>query len=229
MRAVGIFLVEPGMLKDGGLSVESPGCEDPGMLDLVQSDDTCCDIILACHLENPLYPHDPFRCCCNQCQPSLDPGREYQWVLVEPGAQSQSLPATCITDEQTKIIYQELVQWWTHLWKKEWRDMWPSYGPKTLISDSDLNTVAKHAKSIHTIDDIRCCTNIIHWIDLSTSFLDALQAAVALILEPNAFEIPVTNTEVQATMSFVDNKPARKWQKANPGQLEFDEMVLDFI
>jgi hypothetical protein len=34
------------MLKDGGLSVESPECEDPGMLDLVQLDDTCCDIIL---------------------------------------------------------------------------------------------------------------------------------------------------------------------------------------
>jgi hypothetical protein len=229
MRAVGIFLVEPGMLKDGGLSVESPGCEDPGMLDLVQSDDTCCDIIFARHLENPPYPHDPFRCCCNRCQPSLNPGREYQWVLVEPGSQSQSLPATCITDEQTEIIYQELVRWRTHLWKKEWRDKWPSYGPKTLVSDSDLNTVAKHAKSIHTIDDIRRRTNIIHWIDLSTSFLDALQAAVALVLEPNAFEIPVTNTEAQATTSFVDDEPARKRQKANPGRLEFGEMVLDFI
>lgn len=229
MRAVGIFLVEPGILKDGGLSVKSPGCEDPGMLDLVQLDDTCCDIIFACHLKNTPYPHDPLHCCCNQCQPSLNPGQEYQWVLVEPGAQLQSLPLTCITDEQTKIIYQELVQWCTHLWKKEWRDKWPRYGPKTLISDSDLSTIAKHAKPIPTIDNICHHTNIIHWIDLSTSFLNALQAVAALVLEPNAFEIPATNTEVQATTSFVDNKPARKQQKANPGWLEFGEMVLDFI
>jgi hypothetical protein len=52
---------------------------------------------------------------------------------------------------------------------------------------------------------------------------------VALVLEHNAFKIPVTNTEAQATMSFVDDEPSRKRQKANPGWLEFGETVLDFI
>jgi superfamily II DNA/RNA helicase len=45
MKAVGIFLVKLGMLKDGGISVKDTGIEDSGILDLVQSDDTCCDII----------------------------------------------------------------------------------------------------------------------------------------------------------------------------------------
>jgi Lhr-like helicase len=65
LNAVGIFLVEPGMQKDGGLSVENPGAEDPGILDLVQADDTCCNVIFVRHLENPPHPHDPLHCCCN--------------------------------------------------------------------------------------------------------------------------------------------------------------------
>ncbi|KAF8237775.1 hypothetical protein L208DRAFT_1012870, partial [Tricholoma matsutake] len=71
-------------------------------------------------------------------------------------------------------IYQELICWCTLLWQREWRDKWPSYGPKTLLSDTDINTVAKHAGSIHVVDDLHRHTHVIHWDDLAIPFLHAL-------------------------------------------------------
>ncbi|KAJ6491772.1 hypothetical protein C8R47DRAFT_942596, partial [Mycena vitilis] len=73
-------------------------------------------------------------------------------------------------------IYQELVRWRLKLWRDYWRDDWPSYGPKCLVLDVDLNELAKHAGSLHSVDDMLPLTHIIHWEDISEPLFAALQA-----------------------------------------------------
>lgn len=69
-------------------------------------------------------------------------------VLIDPSAYSWPHSMAQVTDEETKTIYQQLVHWQTHLWQQEWKEKWPGYGPHTLLSDTELDAVAKHARSI---------------------------------------------------------------------------------
>ncbi|KAJ7726145.1 hypothetical protein DFH07DRAFT_698888, partial [Mycena maculata] len=68
-----------------------------------------------------------------------------------------------------------LIQWRLHHWRSDWRDRWPSYGPKALIPDSDLEDLAKHTSKILSVEDMHQYTHIVHWSDLSTPLFDALQ------------------------------------------------------
>ena len=78
--SMGYLIAEPKMTSEGGLSVEAPGLEDPGMLDLVlsaeQDDGECADIIFNRWLENPARPepHPVIRSCCSSCCMALIPG-----------------------------------------------------------------------------------------------------------------------------------------------------------
>jgi hypothetical protein len=47
-----------------------------------------------------------------------------------------------------------LVKWRLQHWKNDWRDGWPSYGPCSLIPDSDLDNLAKHAGKIESVDNL---------------------------------------------------------------------------
>ncbi|KAJ7831849.1 hypothetical protein B0H14DRAFT_2592415 [Mycena olivaceomarginata] len=80
--AVFMIFVEPSML-------ENTSGQDPGMIELVQSDE-CAEAIIQKHLENPRHiRHDSYP-CCNRCDPSLNPGREYQWIEVDPSPSTQT-------------------------------------------------------------------------------------------------------------------------------------------
>ncbi|KAF8174364.1 hypothetical protein K438DRAFT_1544712, partial [Mycena galopus ATCC 62051] len=51
-------------------------------------------------------------------------------------------------------IFRRLVEWRLECWKNDWRLTWPSYGPKTLISDSDLETLANRPTKILSVEEI---------------------------------------------------------------------------
>ncbi|KAJ7615916.1 hypothetical protein FB45DRAFT_757724 [Roridomyces roridus] len=124
---------------------ELPRDADEAMVKLVHSTE-CAEVIIDRHLDNPPHVPLPGRCCCNRCYPSLRPAQQYQWVPVNPAPPPSSAMAPT-TDEQREGIYQELVRWRLVHWRNSWRDDWPQYGPKSLVSDADLNTIANHAGS----------------------------------------------------------------------------------
>ena len=83
---------------------------------------------------------------------------------------------------QKTEVYNELKQWRLEIWEKDWRDDWPSYGPKTLVSDCDLECISNRAgSSIFTIKDVRRYTHIIHWPELGVPLMDALRVALILV------------------------------------------------
>ncbi|KAJ7312732.1 hypothetical protein DFH08DRAFT_1043981 [Mycena albidolilacea] len=102
--SVSMIFVEPSMLEDH-ISVENPKSQDPGIIELIKSDE-CIEAIIQRCLENESWSRDPSFPCCNRCTPDLRPAREFQFIAEH--------------------------------WKEEWRTQWPSYGPKSLISDSGL-------------------------------------------------------------------------------------------
>ncbi|KAJ7856481.1 hypothetical protein B0H14DRAFT_2177199, partial [Mycena olivaceomarginata] len=135
-------------------SVENPGTQDPGIIDLIQSPD-CSEFIYDHWLENP--PRDKATTCgqCYRCCPALLPGQEYEWVVVNPApAENSGAQSVRTTDEEKEDMYQRLVNWRLQHWRNDWRDGWPSYGPNSLIPDSDLYNLAKHAGAVATIEDL---------------------------------------------------------------------------
>ncbi|KAJ6465271.1 ATP-dependent DNA helicase [Mycena sanguinolenta] len=217
--AVGIFFVEPNMLS----AENTPKDADPGMVEFVQSAE-CAEAIIDRHLGNPPRSVIRGRCCCNRSHPSLRPAQQFEWVSVDP-TPSTSLPVAVTTDEQCEGIYQELVLWRLKHWREFWRDEWPSYGPKCLISDADLNELANHAGSLRCTDDMLAFTHILHWEQLSEPLFEAVQA-IKLRFE---VVLPTTNAEAAAApdLGAVDlGEPPRKKRKV--GKLQTGEMVLDF-
>ncbi|KAJ6626327.1 hypothetical protein B0H10DRAFT_1748616, partial [Mycena sp. CBHHK59/15] len=73
-------------------------------------------------------------------------------------------------------VYKKLVAWRLEHWCSDWRERWPSYGPKTLISDSDLEDLAKHTSKIFCVEDMRRYTHIVHWSELSEPLFNAIQS-----------------------------------------------------
>ncbi|KAJ7750919.1 ATP-dependent DNA helicase [Mycena maculata] len=160
--AVGIIFVEPRMWRGGDFSIQNPGDQDPGMIELIQSED-CIEEIIQRRLENPPHVRHHSCDCCNHCDPSLHPGREYQWIEVNPAPSTDPTPTVKSTDAQRESVYHRLIQWRLQHWRSDWRDRWPSYGPKALIPDSDLEDLAKHTSKIFSVEDMRQYTHIVHW------------------------------------------------------------------
>ncbi|KAK6966295.1 P-loop containing nucleoside triphosphate hydrolase protein, partial [Favolaschia claudopus] len=169
--STGMFFVEPKMLKD--VTVEHPGDQDPGMIELLQSQE-CAEKIMQRHLEYPGdCTRDPSLPCCNRCDPDFRPPREYKWIDVNPGFTSESTEAKTTTS-QREVIYNKLVEWRLDHWKQYWKDDWPNYGPKSLVSDSDLNEISTHTSKIFTVQDLQNYTHIVHWAQLSTPLFIAV-------------------------------------------------------
>ncbi|KIM71198.1 hypothetical protein PILCRDRAFT_83029, partial [Piloderma croceum F 1598] len=78
-------------------------------------------------------------------------------------------------------IYKELVSWRLKIWREEWHSKWPAYGPKSLISDTDLENIAKHSGTITVIDDLHSLEHIVHWSTLSIPLFNAVQTALATV------------------------------------------------
>ncbi|KAJ7213699.1 P-loop containing nucleoside triphosphate hydrolase protein [Mycena rebaudengoi] len=198
--SVGVLFYEPSFALGAGLSVDAPKEEDPGLIELIQSDD-CAQQIMDRQLENP--PHSPSCVCCNRCDPSLCPALQYQWIAVNPGP-SSSVPSLKSTDEQREIIFQHLASWRLKIWQTDWRDAWPSYGPKCLVSDADLDELVKHAGAVHTIDAMLRYTHILHWAELSEPLLrpsrthvrwpsSPLPVVMSTMTSPNPYLFPILN------------------------------------
>ncbi|KAJ7626743.1 hypothetical protein B0H17DRAFT_963245 [Mycena rosella] len=162
------------MWKGGEISMENPGDQDPGMVELIQSDE-CAEVIIQRRLENPPHVRHPSDDCCNRCDPTLHMEREYQWIEVDPAPSTGPKSTKNSTEAQRKTIYNKLVAWRLVHWRQYWKQRWPSYGPKSLIPDSDLEDLSTHTSKIFCIEDMRRYTHIAHWLDLSPSLFDALQ------------------------------------------------------
>jgi hypothetical protein len=77
-----MIFVEPSMLEDH-VSVENPKSQDPGIIELIKSDD-CVEAIIQRRLENESWSRDPSLPCCNQCNLDPRPAREFQFIAVNP-------------------------------------------------------------------------------------------------------------------------------------------------
>jgi hypothetical protein len=121
------------------------------------------------------------------------PGCEHQWIAVSPGDNMRE-GGIRTTAEEKSMIYEELVKWRLCHWREKWRLEWPCYGPKSLISDADLENVAKHAGTITSIDHLRPLTHIIHWSQLADPLFNAVCAALALATGATAIERTTNNT-----------------------------------
>ena len=75
-----------------------------------------------------------------------------------------------------------LREWCSKVWRDEWRDEWPGYGPKSLVSDADLEKVAKNATSVHNLDTLEPLVHIVHWSELADSLLSTVRTAVTTVI-----------------------------------------------
>ncbi|KAJ6584522.1 hypothetical protein B0H19DRAFT_1015076 [Mycena capillaripes] len=156
------------------VSIANPKDQDPGMVECVQSNE-CTEAIIQRRLDNPPHTCHSSYDCCNQCDPLLDSGWQLQWIEVSPGVPTVPAATVKTTDTQRDLINNKLVAWRLQHWRSAWRDKWPSYGPKTLIPDSDLVTLAAHTTKIFCIEDMCLHTHIVHWAELSPYLFETLQ------------------------------------------------------
>ncbi|KAF6743279.1 ATP-dependent DNA helicase [Ephemerocybe angulata] len=174
--AAGIILVEKSMAGkiEGSPTVTTPKSEDPGLVDLVQTD-RCLQHCTDKWLDNP-DRGDSLPCPrCSNCNPSLrDFTNHYTFMLEDfhkaPGKNS-------VSDTAAQKIHKALVKWRMETWKSSWRDDWPSYGPEDLVSTADLQALAERALNITTIDNIDSIASIAHLHELGPSLLTAISTA----------------------------------------------------
>ncbi|KZT65122.1 ATP-dependent DNA helicase, partial [Daedalea quercina L-15889] len=175
--AIGYFIAEKKFARGGQLSPEKPGHEDPGMIELLQTA-SCCDDVFDRYLENPpRSPSDipPSRLCCSNCHPLLRPPREFEWIMVDPAADALRGEHQIHLNTTTKgriLVY--LRSWRDVEWREQWKMRWPLYGPRSLISDNDLEAVANNAGKILSVEDLYSLTHILHWDDLSEPLFRAV-------------------------------------------------------
>ncbi|KAF9002737.1 hypothetical protein BDQ17DRAFT_1207899, partial [Cyathus striatus] len=76
---------------------------------------------------------------------------------------------------------EELIKWQLEIWRLEWMEQWPDYGPESLVSTADLGEISWHAFNILTIDNLDKVASIVHLYELGPSLLTSLHSAVHLI------------------------------------------------
>jgi hypothetical protein len=86
------------------------------------------------------------------------------------------------------MIYEELVKWRLCHWQEKWHLEWPCYGPKSLISDTDLENVAKHAGTITSTYPHHS------WSQLADPLFNAVCTALALATGAKVIERTTDNT-----------------------------------
>jgi hypothetical protein len=212
------------MMPGAGLSLDAPGDQDPGMVELCHSTE-CAEAIIQRRLENPQYCK-PACSSCNRCDPALQPARDYQWITVNPALTAPAPSGVRATDSDRESIYLQLISWRLEHWRSDWRTQWPSYGPKSLISDSDLEDLAKHTSKISAVDDMLPYTHIVHWDDLSVPLFAEIQA-ICMRLDLIA---PIIAEASQSTAP-VDEEPPRKKRRVaarKPEVLQSGEMIIEF-
>ncbi|KAF8214487.1 hypothetical protein K438DRAFT_1749598 [Mycena galopus ATCC 62051] len=214
--AVGMIFVEPSMLTG-----EIMG-QDPGMLKLVRSK-TCAEAIIQEELEGPPWTRHHSFDCCNHCDPSLKPDTEYQWIVVNPSTQLKSQAKT--TDIQRGTMLTQLLAWRLQHWKVYWRRDWPSYGPKNLISDSDLETRANRPTKLSSLEDVQKYTRIVHWSQLGQPLFEAIQSIYQNL---NMFQEKTPEIMMEEPQQQQQQQQLRASKRKRDERLEIGEMIMDF-
>ncbi len=242
MTAVCYFLVEPELI-DGDVE-ELKKSIDTGILALVRTTG-CYQEVLDKWLENPARPlpqADVRRVCCSHCHPHLVTAQEYPFIMTNTH-EEKSGGAQELSQKDRELVLEELRELRLTAWRKEWRVQWPMFGPKTLISDGDLEAVAKVATSIRTVDDLRPLTKIVYWSVFAPWLLSAVQQTVTKLhlreeepvggshsLSMVADSEGVVKSNVSSRTLRNDHSTARPRQStSNPYRLMHpSEMLLDF-
>lgn len=183
--AVGYLLFHPDLVDD---SRNGSGDEaiDPGLMELVRTT-SCYEVIIDKWLENPERPPQPTdllsppRHCCSNCFPSLLPARSYRWISVDMDPGNPTKPQ--LPKEQRGRLVEHLETRRMEIWSSEWKMEWQGFGPKALVSDSDLANVAKHASSIQSLDDLRRYTQIPYFDEVGPWLLRTLHEFVEINTE----------------------------------------------
>ncbi|KAF9542264.1 hypothetical protein CPC08DRAFT_595223, partial [Agrocybe pediades] len=97
----------------------------------------------------------------------------------------------------------ELVKWRHDWWARHWMDDWPSYGPDSLVTDTDLEEIATRILTVYTGEHLRRYTRIVHIHDLSQPLLSALHEIRARICgiqvdesDTSAEANPISNSQL---------------------------------
>ncbi|KAF8178738.1 P-loop containing nucleoside triphosphate hydrolase protein [Pholiota molesta] len=214
--AVGVILVEKSMSgDDGDLSTTSPHFEDPALLDLIHSASDCLEHIADHHLENPpRYDNSGALCVrcgtrCSNCNPALRIGRDLTWIMENfPTVDEDSSPTRPKTTRMQKdVIFESLAAWRLKTWKEEWMENWPCYGPDSLVSDSDLQEIAKRAHNISTLDTLLSFTHIPHEEELAMPLFNALQQILDSVYSPMAGTPTADSTRSSRKRKATSNLP----------------------
>ncbi|KAI0752220.1 P-loop containing nucleoside triphosphate hydrolase protein [Irpex lacteus] len=178
MTATCYFFVEPELIS-GDLD-EMRATVDPGILALVRAEGCYQDVLdnwLENPLRRPLTQAQTTRRCCSHCQPDLASIKEFEFVMVDPSIQVQATSNVLPRDSRDAVSH-ELRRLRALAWKETWRAEWRSFGPKSLITDADIEAVAKVATSISSLDDLRPLTRIPYWDIFAPWLLSAVQQTV---------------------------------------------------
>jgi energy-converting hydrogenase Eha subunit C len=151
--------------------------------------------------------------------------------MVGPSEHASDVTIRTTAEEKEKIL-RELTKWRLIHWREYWQEHWPNYRPKSLVSDADLENIAKHAGSINTIDDLHPLMHIIHWSALSKPLFGAVCAALALAMGIDLME-PVATIGVQQQPAgdqviTIASPSAGMAQQQKHGKLQPFENVMQF-
>lgn len=181
---VGFLLVESRMDERGKLSPLSPGTEDPGLLQLIQSTH-CCDQIAKSYFKNPLEPLSfPTRRCCSRCDRSLIPTSHAYTYIMETGQPNEARKKSPLTHDERSKIFMRLQKWRLQFWKDNWDSC--EDGPLDIVDDGGLMNIARRAAQIKTASDINRFAQIACWSrvghPLYAAFKEAWKAETSLPL-----------------------------------------------
>ena len=113
------------------------------------------------------------------------------------------------------------------MWQSVWRQRWAEFGPKDLICDADLDSVAKNAGLIHTVEDLRDFTQLFYWEELSSSLFAALTEIVQSLDEtPDDSKAPSSNVHSEDSAPKATSRG--RSTKTKVAKLSTGETVITF-
>ena len=234
--AIGYLLYQRNIGDTETGELENEGTIDPGLMELVRTTE-CHEKVIDRWLENPDREEDDStllsstRHCCSNCFPSLLPAKTYQWVSVDLGTGEPGMSA--VPKDQRGGMLEKLKAYRLEVWKSEWRNEWPGFGPTSLVSDLDLESMVKHAHNIKTSDDLRRFIQVPYFDELSPWLLKTLHQLLD-INDGDTEPVPTTagpsNTATPPTVEQVSTPKAvpKSRQRAANVKLHHGEQIIDF-
>jgi len=123
--------------------------------------------------------------------------------MENPGVGNLQKLSQRFKEGEVEKIVAMLREWCSKVWRDEWRDEWPGYGPKSLVSDADLERVAKNATSVDSLNALEPLVHIVHWSKLADSLLSAVGTAVTAVIGDESM-CGVDNSSASCQMLTVD-------------------------